>query len=84
MSPQLRGIGFDFRRSNELLTRRSEGRLRLFTFDAPRTRPNSFAVRIALPPVPFPLQKGVRLIGVSLSSLCAESSEVDPQVALAL
>jgi DNA polymerase-4 len=32
----------------------------------------------------FPLRKGVRLIGVSLSSLCAESSEVDPQVALAL
>jgi DNA polymerase IV len=32
----------------------------------------------------FPLRKGVRLMGVSLSSLCAESSEVDPQVALAL
>src|SRR6266480_5088131 len=32
----------------------------------------------------FPLRKGVRLIGVSLSSLCADSSEVDPQVALAL
>jgi impB/mucB/samB family C-terminal domain/Tripartite tricarboxylate transporter family receptor len=32
----------------------------------------------------FPLRKGVRLIGVSLSSLCDESSEVDPQVALAL
>jgi DNA polymerase-4 len=32
----------------------------------------------------FPLRKGVRLIGVSLFSLCAESSEVNPQVALAL
>jgi DNA polymerase-4 len=32
----------------------------------------------------FPLRKGVRLIGVSLSSLCDESSKVDPQVALAL
>src|SRR6266478_5029666 len=32
----------------------------------------------------FPMRKGVRLIGVSLSSLCAKSSEVDPQVALAL
>jgi DNA polymerase-4 len=32
----------------------------------------------------FPLQKGVRLIGVSLSSLCDDSSEVDPQVVLAL
>jgi DNA polymerase IV len=32
----------------------------------------------------FPLRKGVRLIGVSLSSLRDESSEVDPQVALAL
>jgi DNA polymerase-4 len=31
----------------------------------------------------FPLRKGVRLIGVSLSSLCDESSEVDPQAALA-
>src|SRR5262249_38663960 len=31
----------------------------------------------------FPLRKGVRLIGVSLSSLCAESSEVDPQWAVA-
>jgi DNA polymerase-4 len=32
----------------------------------------------------FPLQKGVRLIGVSLSSLCADPAKVDKQIALAL
>ena len=32
----------------------------------------------------FPMRKGVRLIGVSLSSLCADSAEVDPQMTLAL
>jgi DNA polymerase-4 len=32
----------------------------------------------------FPLRKGVRLIGVSLSSLCADVAKVDKQVALAL
>ncbi len=32
----------------------------------------------------FPMPKGVRLIGVSLSSLCADSPQVDPQMTLAL
>jgi DNA polymerase-4 len=32
----------------------------------------------------FPLRNGVRLIGVSLSSLCADAGDVDPQMALAL
>jgi hypothetical protein len=32
----------------------------------------------------FPMRKGVRLIGVSLSSLCADAADVDPQMALAL
>jgi DNA polymerase IV len=32
----------------------------------------------------FPLRKGVRLIGVSLSSLCADVAKVDKQIALAL
>jgi hypothetical protein len=30
------------------------------------------------------MRKGVRLIGVSLSSLCADVAEVDAQMALAL
>jgi DNA polymerase IV len=34
--------------------------------------------------VQFPLRKGVRLIGVSISSLCTDSADVDPQMALAL
>jgi DNA polymerase IV len=32
----------------------------------------------------FPLRKGVRLIGVSISSLCTDTAHVDPQMALAL
>ena len=32
----------------------------------------------------FPLGKGVRLIGVSLSSLCADAANVDPQMTLAM
>src|SRR6516162_5227229 len=32
----------------------------------------------------FPLRKGVRLLGVSLSSLCADAGDVDPQMTLAL
>jgi DNA polymerase-4 len=32
----------------------------------------------------FPLRKGVRLIGVSLSSLCPDVADIDPQMALAL
>jgi DNA polymerase IV len=32
----------------------------------------------------FPIRKGVRLLGVSLSSLCAETVEVDQQMTLAL
>jgi DNA polymerase-4 len=32
----------------------------------------------------FPLRKGVRLIGVSLSSLCADAADVDPQMTLVL
>jgi DNA polymerase-4 len=32
----------------------------------------------------FPMRKGVRLIGVSLSSLCADTADVDTQMALAL
>jgi DNA polymerase IV len=32
----------------------------------------------------FPIRKGVRLLGVSLSSLCAEAAEVDVQMTLAL
>jgi DNA polymerase-4 len=32
----------------------------------------------------FPMRKGVRLIGVSLSSLCADAADVDTQMALAL
>ena len=32
----------------------------------------------------FPMPKGVRLIGVSLSSLCPTSTEVNPQMTLAL
>ena len=32
----------------------------------------------------FPMRKGVRLIGVSLSSLCTELQEEDPQMTLAL
>jgi DNA polymerase IV len=32
----------------------------------------------------FPLPKRVRLIGVSISSLCADPAQVDPQMALAL
>jgi DNA polymerase-4 len=32
----------------------------------------------------FPMQKGVRLIGVSLSSLCADAANVDTQMTLAL
>ena len=32
----------------------------------------------------FPLRKGVRLIGVSISSLCHDRMQVDPQMTLAL
>jgi DNA polymerase IV len=32
----------------------------------------------------FPLRKGVRLIGVSISSLCTDSAQVGLQMALAL
>jgi DNA polymerase IV len=32
----------------------------------------------------FPMRKGVRLIGVSLSSLCADPADVDTQMTLAL
>ena len=32
----------------------------------------------------FPIRKGVRLLGVSLSSLCADAGEVDTQMTLAL
>jgi len=32
----------------------------------------------------FPMRKGVRLIGVSLSSLCADAPDVDTQMTLAL
>jgi DNA polymerase IV len=32
----------------------------------------------------FPMRKGVRLIGVSLFSLCADAADVDTQMALAL
>ena len=32
----------------------------------------------------FPMPKAVRLIGVSLSSLCRDGAHVDPQMALAL
>jgi hypothetical protein len=32
----------------------------------------------------FPMRKGVRLLGVSLSSLGADPAEVDPQITLAL
>jgi hypothetical protein len=32
----------------------------------------------------FPIWKGVRLLGVSLSSLCAEAVEIDTQMTLAL
>jgi DNA polymerase IV len=32
----------------------------------------------------FPMLKGVRLIGVSLSSLCVDAADVDPQMTLAL
>jgi len=32
----------------------------------------------------FPMRKGVRLLGVSLSSLCAHAGEVDTQMTLAL
>jgi DNA polymerase-4 len=32
----------------------------------------------------FPMRKGVRLIGVSLSSLCEDASDVDTQMTLAL
>jgi len=34
--------------------------------------------------VQFPMRKGVRLLGVSLSSLCADAGDVDPQMTLAL
>jgi hypothetical protein len=30
------------------------------------------------------MRKGVRLLGVSLSSLCADAGDVDPQMTLAL
>jgi len=32
----------------------------------------------------FPMRKGVRLLGLSLSSLCADAGDVDPQMTLAL
>jgi DNA polymerase-4 len=32
----------------------------------------------------FPVRKGVRLIGASLSALCADAADVDPQMALVL
>jgi DNA polymerase IV len=32
----------------------------------------------------FPMRKGVRLLGVSLSSLCADAGDADPQMTLAL
>jgi DNA polymerase-4 len=32
----------------------------------------------------FPMRAGVRLIGVSLSSLCADTADVDAQMTLAL
>jgi DNA polymerase-4 len=32
----------------------------------------------------FPMRKGVRLLGVSLSSLCADAGEVDTQMTMAL
>jgi DNA polymerase-4 len=32
----------------------------------------------------FPMRKGVRLLGVSLFSLCADAGEVDTQMTLAL
>ena len=32
----------------------------------------------------FPMRQGVRLLGVSLSSLCADAGDIDPQMTLAL
>jgi len=32
----------------------------------------------------FPMRKGVRLLGVSLSSLCTDAADIDPQMTLAL
>ena len=32
----------------------------------------------------FPMRKGIRLLGVSLSSLCADAGEVDTQMTMAL
>jgi DNA polymerase-4 len=32
----------------------------------------------------FPMRKGVRLLGVSLSSLCASTADVNPQMVLQL
>jgi hypothetical protein len=52
--------------------------------DLPLLEPGLASISAELLAAQFPLRKGVRLIGVSLSSLCAESLEVDPQVALAL
>ena len=42
------------------------------------------SISVELLAAQFPLRKGVRLIGVSLSSLCADAGDVDPQMALAL
>jgi hypothetical protein len=42
------------------------------------------AVSLELLAAQFPLRKGVRLIGVSISSLCTVSTQVDPQMNLSL
>jgi DNA polymerase-4 len=47
-------------------------------------RPTLASISAELLAAQFPMRKGVRLIGVSLSSLSADSPDVDPQMTLAL
>jgi DNA polymerase-4 len=52
---------------------------------APVTDRSTFAsISAQLLAAQFPLRKGVRLIGVTLSSLCTDLRDDDPQMTLAL
>ncbi|MGZ8299663.1 MAG: DNA polymerase IV [Rhodoplanes sp.] len=55
------------------------------THKAPVTERSTFAsISAQLLAAQFPLRKGVRLIGVTLSSLCTDLGDDDPQMTLAL
>jgi DNA polymerase-4 len=55
------------------------------THKAPVTERSTFAsISAQLLAAQFPLRKGVRLLGVTLSSLCTDLRDDDPQMTLAL